>query len=125
MLSKLCLHCMGLHISPTFRDGTVPISAIFATAGIECINAYILPHKGGVGDHQCFILDFTSLYVVGTKFPNIVRCSARKRHCKSKHLVQAYNAEFDMLCNHHKMYKKNYFIYSKLIPSLTRSFYTS
>jgi hypothetical protein len=96
------------------QDGTVLIDAIFATAGIKCINAYILPHKGGVGDHRCFILDFTSSSVIGRKFPNIVHCSARKLHCKLTHLVQAYNAELDMLCNRHKMYQRIYFIYSNL-----------
>jgi hypothetical protein len=99
-----------MHVPPTFRDGTVPNDEFVATAGIKCINAYILPHKGGVGDHRCFILIFTSSSVIGTKFPNIVRCSARKLHCKSKQLVQSYDAELDMLCNRHKMYQRIYFI---------------
>jgi hypothetical protein len=80
MFSKQCLQCTGVHIPPTFRDGTIPINATFATAGIECVNAYILPHKGGVGDHRCFIVDFTSSSIIGTKFPNIVQCSAQKLH---------------------------------------------
>jgi hypothetical protein len=71
MLSKQCQQCTGMHVPPTFRDSTVPIDAIFATAGIKCINAYILPHKGGVGDHQCFILNFTSSSVIGSKFPTL------------------------------------------------------
>jgi hypothetical protein len=103
-----------MHVPPTFRDSTVPIDACFATAGIECVNAYILPHKSRVGDHRCFILNFTSSSVIGTNFPNIVRCSARKLHCKSKRLVQSYNAELDMLCNRHKMYQKIYFIHSNI-----------
>jgi hypothetical protein len=114
MLTKQCLQCTGTHIPPTFRDGTIPIDAIFATSGIECVNAYILPHKCGIGDHRCFILNFTSSSVIGTKFPNIVRCSARKLHCKSTGLVQSYNLELDTLCNHHKMYQRIYFIYSNL-----------
>ncbi len=84
MLSKQCLQCTGMHVPPTFRDGTVPIDAIFATAEIVCVNAYMLPHKGGVGDHRCFILDFMSSSVIGSKFHNIIRCFARKLHCKSK-----------------------------------------
>jgi hypothetical protein len=115
LLSKQCLQCTGMHIPLTFRGGTVPIDAIFATARIVCINAYILPHKGGMGDNRCFILNFTSPSVIGTNFPNIVCCSARKLHCKSKRLVQEYNAELDiMLCNHHKTYQRIYFIYSNL-----------
>ncbi len=114
MLSEQCLQCTGIHIPPTFRDGTIPISAIFATARIECVNSYILPHIGGVGDHRCFIVDFTSSSIIGTKFPNIVRCSARKLHCKSTRLVQLYNAKLNMLCNRHKMYQRIYFIYSHI-----------
>jgi hypothetical protein len=114
LLPKEFLQCTGLHIPPTFQDGTVPIDAVFATSGIECVNVYILSHKGGVGNHRCFILDFTSSSVISTKFLNIVRCSAQKLHCKLTRLVKAYNAELDMLCNHHKMYHRIYFIYSNL-----------
>jgi hypothetical protein len=122
MLTKQCLQCTGMHIPPTFRDGTAPIDAIFATSGIECINAYILPHKGGVGDHRSFILNFTSSSVIGTKFPNIVCYSARKLHCKLTCLVQSYNAELDMLCNRHRMYQRIYFIYSNLDSFLDKEF---
>jgi hypothetical protein len=114
MLTKQCLQCTGMHIPPTFRDGTALIDAIFATSGIECIIACILPHKGGVGDHRYFILDFTSSSIIGTKFSNIVHCSTRKLHCKLTCLVQSYNAELDMLCNRHRMYQRIYFIYSNL-----------
>ncbi len=78
------------------------------------MNAYILPHKGGVGNHRCFILGFTSSSIIGLKLPNIVCCSARRLHCKSTRLVQNYNSELDMLCNRHKMYQRIYFIYSNL-----------
>ncbi len=109
LFTKQCLQCTGLHIPPTFRDSTVPIDAVFATFGIECVNAYVLPHKGGIGNHQCFILGFTSSSIIGSKFPNIVRCSAQKLHCKLTRLVNAYNAELNSLCNHHKMYQRIYF----------------
>ncbi len=114
MFSKQCLQCTGIHIPPTFMDGTIPINAIFATARIECVNAYILPHKGGVGNHRCFIIDFTLSSIIKTKFPNIVRRSAQKLHCKSTCLVQLYNAKLDMLCNCHKMFQRIYFIYSHI-----------
>ncbi len=45
MLREQCLQCTGMHVPPIFRDGIVLIYAIFATAGIECVNAYILPRK--------------------------------------------------------------------------------
>ena len=40
--------------------------------------------------------------------------SARKLHCKLTRLVNAYNAELDLLCNRHKMYQIIYFSYSNL-----------
>jgi hypothetical protein len=46
--------------------------------------------------------------------PTLSTVPQKKLHCKSKRLVQAYNAELDMLCNHHKMYQKIYFIYTNL-----------
>jgi hypothetical protein len=114
MFSKQCLQCTGIHTPPTFRDGTIPFDAIFATARIECINAYILPHKGGMGNHRCFIVNFSLSSIIGTKFPNIVQCSAQKLHCKSTRLVKSYNPKLDMLCNQHKMYQRIYFIYSHI-----------
>ncbi len=65
--NEQCLRCNGVHIPPTFRDGVIPIDAIYATAGIKCVNVFILPHKGGIGDHECFILDSTSSSIIGTK----------------------------------------------------------
>jgi hypothetical protein len=107
-----CLGCTGMHIPPTFRDGVMPIDAMYATAGIECVNVHILPHKGGIGDHRCFIIDFSSSSVIGTRFQNIVRCAARRLHCKLTRLIQTYNCKLDLLCNQHKMYERIYFIYS-------------
>ena len=65
-----------------------------------------------IGDHRCFILDFSSSSVIGTRFQNIVRCTARRLHCKPSRLVQAYNHKLDMLSSRHKMYERIYFIYS-------------
>jgi hypothetical protein len=110
--SKECLGCTGLHIPPTFRDGSMPINAVYATARIKCVNAYILPHKEGIGIHRCFIINFSSPSVIGTRFQNIVRCAARRLHCKSMQLVQSYNRKLDLLCSRHKMYERIYFIYS-------------
>jgi hypothetical protein len=93
MLSKQCLQCMGMHVPPTFRDGTVPTDAIFATAGIECINAYILPHKGGVGSHRYFFLNFMSSFVIGTNSPTLSTAPQESytanRHVWPKHIMQS------------------------------------
>jgi hypothetical protein len=46
--SKQCLGCTSMHIRPTFRDGIMPVDAVYATAGIERVNTYILPLKGRI-----------------------------------------------------------------------------
>ncbi len=68
--------------------------------------------KGGIGDDRCFIIDFSSLSVIRTRFQNIVWCAARRLHCKSMQLVQAYNHKLDLVCSRHKMHERIYFIYS-------------
>jgi hypothetical protein len=81
---EMCLYHTGTRLPPTFRTGSIPIDGIFATSGIDCVNVTLLPHFGGVGDHRCFIIDFSSESVIGTDFANIVRCAARELHCMSK-----------------------------------------
>jgi hypothetical protein len=71
-LTEICRRHTGIPIPPIFWTGSAPIDGIFATSGIECVNVFILPHLGGVGDHRCFIIDLSSESVIGSTFPNIV-----------------------------------------------------
>ncbi len=80
-MTKICRRHARIPIPPTFWRGSVPIDGIFTTPGIKCVNVFILPHLGGVGDHWCFIIDLSSKLVIGLTFPNIVRCASRKLHC--------------------------------------------
>jgi hypothetical protein len=75
-LTELCRHHTGIPIPATFCTGSSPIDGIFAIPGIECVNTFILPHLAGVGDHRCFIIDLSSSSIIGSSFPNIVRCAA-------------------------------------------------
>ncbi len=103
---EMCHHHTGRKLPPTFRSGSNPIDGIFATSGIECVNITLLPHLGGVGDHRCFIIDFSSESVIGTDFPNIVRVAARKVHCTSKRMIRLYNTELTAKCNEHNMFHR-------------------
>jgi hypothetical protein len=40
--SEQCLGCTCMHITPTFRDGVMPIDAVYATVGTKCVNVHIL-----------------------------------------------------------------------------------
>jgi hypothetical protein len=105
-LTELCWRPTSILIPATFRTGSSPIDGIFATPGIECVNTFILPHLAGVGDHRCFIIDLSSSSVIGSSFPNIVRCAAWKLQCKSPRMVRAYNTELTRLCKHHNMFHR-------------------
>jgi hypothetical protein len=66
--TEMCRQHTGYPIPPTFRTGSIPINGIFATPGIECVNVMLLPHLGGVGDHRCFIINFSSASMIRTLF---------------------------------------------------------
>jgi hypothetical protein len=102
---EMCLHHTGTRLPPTFRTGSIPIDGIFATSGIDCVNVTLLPHFGGVGDHRCFIINFSSESVIGTDFANIVQCAARKLHCTSKRMIKLYIAELTSKCDEHNMFQ--------------------
>ena len=55
-----------------FCTGSAPIDGIFVTPGIDCINAFLLPHLEGVGDHRCFIMDLSLEFVIELSFTNII-----------------------------------------------------
>jgi hypothetical protein len=103
-LTEICRQQTGIPIPPTFQTGSIPINGIFATPSIKCVNVFILPHLGGVGDHQCFIIDLSSETVIGSTFPNIVRCASRKLHCTSKQMIMVYNADLTQMCDDHNMF---------------------
>jgi hypothetical protein len=103
---ELCRKHTGIPTPPTHRRGSAPIDGIFATPGITCVNAFILLQYGGVGDHRCFIIDLTSESLIGTSFPNIVRCSARKLHCSSSRMVNLYCAKLTSVCDRHNMFNR-------------------
>lgn len=103
---EMCSLHTGIPLPPTFRTGSIPIDGIFATAGIECVNVTLLPHLSGVGDHRCFIINFSSESVIGSDFPNIVRVAARKLHCTSTRMVRLYDAELTAKCEEHNMFHR-------------------
>ena len=73
-----CLLATGQKLPPTFsRGGTKPIDDVFATAGINCVNATIFEKYGGMGDHRLFALDIVSASTIGDVFPRVVPPVAR------------------------------------------------
>ena len=105
MKEQCCIH-NGDRLPATFVRGTRPIDGVFATGGIEVIHAGILGKYAGVGDHRCFVLDFTSKSVLGTSFPRVLPHSGRKLNCYCERIRDTYNMVLDELADRHEMYRK-------------------
>ncbi len=108
IFGELCRKHTGKPFPPTHCSGSVPIDGIFATSGIDCV---ILPHYGGIEDHCCFIIDISLDSMIGTSFPNIVRCATRKLHCSSTRMIKVYNMELTRLWNEHNLFHRMNVIY--------------
>jgi len=60
-MEEQCLKCTRSPLPPSHISGTTPVCAVYATAGIEVVNVFVLEHHGGVGDHRLIVADFTSV----------------------------------------------------------------
>ena len=105
-MSEQCLLATGQKLPPTFSSGgTKPIDGVFATAGINCVNATIFEKYGGVGDHRLFALDIASVSMIGNVFPRVVPPVARKLTENERHRMN-YNKCLNQLCDRHQMFRK-------------------
>jgi len=110
-LEEQCMKRTGTPLPPSHTSGTTPVCAVYATAGVEVVNVFVLEHHGGVGDHRLIVVDFSSVSVIGMDFPNIVRPEARNLHCNSERIRDNYNKILDQLCHRHRMYERMKEIY--------------
>ena len=105
-MTEQCFKTNGKKLPATHNRGKIAVDDCFATSGAECLAASILPKYGGVGDHRCFFLDFTSDSIIGTFFPKIAKPSSRKLHCESSRLVRNYNKVLNQLADRHQLFRK-------------------
>ena len=106
LMTEQCQQVTGEQLPATFVTGSRPIDAVFATPGASAVNATILQQHAGVGDHKCFIVDFTSESILGSVFPRIIRSSGRKLHCDCERLVDNYNDVLNTLADRHRLFEK-------------------
>jgi hypothetical protein len=59
-------------LGATYFQGRKPIDAIWATCNITVANACMMLFEYGVGDHHLFVVDFTTVMLVGTGLQKIV-----------------------------------------------------
>ena len=106
VMKEQCRACTGEQLPEKFATGSRPIDAVLATTGVEVLHAGILSKYAGLGDHRCFVLDFTSTSVFGSVHPRVLPHKARKLNCYCERIRNAYGGVLGQLADRHKMYKK-------------------
>jgi hypothetical protein len=99
-MTEKCKEVLG-HDSPnSHHTGSLPITGIFATSGINCANVLQSAHGAGVGDHRVFIMDIDLSSMIGEDFPKLIRLLGRKLQSKKYAARKAYNISiFDGVLN--------------------------
>jgi len=109
-MSELCQRTTGSRLPNTHIRGSVPIDAVFATAGVSCTAVTLLPHRVGVGDHRVFLLDTESDTLLGDVFPRVIPISRRLLNCASDKIKHTYILVLNQLTSRHLIYKKLLYI---------------
>eukprot|EP00986_Skeletonema_menzelii_P018773 scaffold26710_cov113-Skeletonema_menzelii.AAC.2 len=81
----------GDRLPNSHETGQKPLMAVFATAGIDCLNAYAAAHGAHVGDHRLLVYDFHAPSILGTHLPHMPRPPGRGVRCKIPRLRHNYN----------------------------------
>ena len=110
-MSKLCQKTTGSRLPNTHIRGSVPIDAVFATAGILCTAVTLLPHRMGVGDHRVFLLDIESDTLLVDVFPRVIPISRRLLNCASDKIKNTYISVLNQLTSRHLIHKKLLYIH--------------
>jgi hypothetical protein len=74
----------GEKLGRTHFRGSQPIYGVWATSGIEVVNACVMPLGCGTGDHRCFVVDFTQATMVGRSQVRVKKLKARRLNTNTK-----------------------------------------
>jgi hypothetical protein len=114
-MSEKCREVLG-HDSPnSHHTGSLPITGIFATSGINCANILQSVHGAGVGDHRVFIMDTDLSSMIGEDFPKLIRLPGRKLQSKKHAVRKAYNKHLRQCIKQDRLIEK----YEALITDST------
>jgi hypothetical protein len=89
-MQELCRQIIGDYLPPTHARGSVPIDAVFCTAGINGVAIALLPSQIGVGDHRVFMINIMSSSMIGDVFPWALPASGRLLNCSSNKNKKGY-----------------------------------
>ena len=105
-MTEKCREILG-HDSPnSHHTGSLPITGIFATSGINCPNVLQSAHGAGVGDHRVFIMDIDLSSMIGEDFPKLIRLPGRKLQSKKHAARKAYNKYLRRCIKQHRLIEK-------------------
>eukprot|EP00956_Cyclotella_meneghiniana_P008707 scaffold11894_cov45-Cyclotella_meneghiniana.AAC.1 len=79
-MEEQCQKILGHESPASHSSGSLPITGIFATSGINCSHVLQSAHKAGVGEHRFFVIDIDLNTMIGEDFPQLVRYEGRKLH---------------------------------------------
>jgi hypothetical protein len=109
-MHELCQRITGLLLPHTHICGSVPIDAVFCTAGIEGVAVALLPSRIVVGDHRVFMVDVTSASMLGDVFPLVILATGRLLNCASDRIKNNYIRVLNQLTIWHLLFKKLLYI---------------
>jgi hypothetical protein len=89
-MHELCQCITGLPLPHTHIHGSVPIDAVFCTAGIEGVAVALLPSRIGIGDHRVFMVGITSASMLGDVFPQVIPATGWLLNCASDRIKNNY-----------------------------------
>ena len=92
---------------PSHRDGSIPISGIFVTPGIDITNVFVSGHNSLTqGDHRLWLVDIDMRSLLGCYTPTPKRTAGRLLKCKNEKLRDKYVSMLENFCKRHKMKQK-------------------
>ena len=81
----------GKQLGATFFRGSEPINAIWATSNLEEAHVWVILVGYSVGNHHLFVVDFSTVSMIGTCPPKIVRPALRRLNTKKPGCALWYN----------------------------------
>ena len=105
-MKEVCHWTKGIPLPPTHNCGTVPIDAVFGTAGLIVTSVALLPIRTGVGDHRVFLIDVSSDSILGDVFPRVIPAAGCLLNCESDKIKSNYIKVLTQLLNRHLIFKK-------------------
>ena len=93
----------GKQLGATYFRGSQPIDGVWATKDIEVLNACVMPVGYGMGDHRCFVVDFSLSSLVGRSLVRVKKLKARRLNTKLPRVAERYNQLLEQNLIRHKV----------------------